>query len=225
MRVPESELLIRLFRAGLARQIRAGEILLYALSDVPGDAIAASARVRLSPDPESRAQARAIVARYRIPVVPAVADALRDRDDTGREASGGQPATSPAVKGRIVASSTTAVAAAVRAAEAAGWPAQVLPEAYGSAQDTAREHATVIRTLKAGGRRRALISGGETTVSVTRPDGRGGRNGEYLLALALTLGSEAGAQRSHEFFAALDNLVITGPTRTNVNDLRIALVG
>jgi hydroxypyruvate reductase len=111
-----------------------------------------------------------------------------------------------------------------------------------------------------------VISGGETTVRVTQPDGRGGRNGEYLLALALALGEESGvhalaadtdgldgtgdnagalltpdslrrasaagqdavgqlaAQRSYDFFAALGDLVITGPTRTNVNDLRIALV-
>jgi hydroxypyruvate reductase len=252
---------------GLARQIRAGEILLYAISDVPCDEIADIGSGPLSPDPGSLVQARAIVARYNIPVVPAVADALLERDDTGREAPGGQPATFPAVKGRIIASSATAVIAAARAAEAAGWPAQVLPEARGSAQDTAREHAAMIRGLRAGGQRRALISGGETTVSVTHPDGRGGRNGEYLLVLALALGSEGGvhalaadtdgidgtgdnagalltpdtlrraiavgqdaigqlgAQRSYAFFATLGDLVTTGPTRTNVNDLRIALIG
>ena len=111
-----------------------------------------------------------------------------------------------------------------------------------------------------------LVSGGETTVSVARDAGRGGRNGEYLLALALELGPEAGihalaadtdgldgtgdnagafltpdtlqraaalgqdaaarlsAQESYAFFAALGDLLITGPTRTNVNDVRIALV-
>jgi glycerate 2-kinase len=112
----------------------------------------------------------------------------------------------------------------------------------------------------------ALISGGETTVTLRPQHGRGGRNTEYLLALALALrdiptwaiacdtdgidGSEdnAGAvigpdtlaraqvlaldaevrlaaHDSHGFFAALGDLVITGPTRTNVNDYRALLVG
>jgi hydroxypyruvate reductase len=130
----------------------------------------------------------------------------------------------------------------------------------------ARDHAALIQDLRRRRQRVALISGGETTVAVTRAAGRGGRNGEYLLALALELGNDAGvhalaadsdgidgtgdnagalltpdsltraaglsqdaagqlaAQSSYEFFAALENLVMTGPTRTNVNDLRIALV-
>ncbi len=112
----------------------------------------------------------------------------------------------------------------------------------------------------------ALISGGETTVTLRPQHGRGGRNTEYLLALALALrdapaaaiacdtdgidGSEnnAGAlivpdslmraraknlsadaflaaHDSHGFFSALGDLVLTGPTRTNVNDYRALLTG
>jgi hydroxypyruvate reductase len=107
-----------------------------------------------------------------------------------------------------------------------------------------------------------LISGGECTVTVRGEGGRGGRCGEFLLALALALdgmpnvhaiaadtdgidGSEdnAGAvispdtlaraaalgldahallerNDSYGFFQALGDLVVTGPTRTNVNDYR-----
>ncbi len=110
-----------------------------------------------------------------------------------------------------------------------------------------------------------LISGGETTVTV-RGGGRGGRNAEFLLGLAVALdrhpgihaiacdtdgidGTEdnAGALLSPDslaraaalgldarerlrdndgygFFAALGDLVVTGPTRTNVNDFRAILV-
>jgi hydroxypyruvate reductase len=110
-----------------------------------------------------------------------------------------------------------------------------------------------------------LLSGGETTVTV-RGGGRGGRNAEFLLALAVALdghpgivaiaadtdgidGSEdnAGAtlapdsvaraaalgmsakQRlaandGYGFFVALGDLVVTGPTRTNVNDFRALLI-
>ena len=111
----------------------------------------------------------------------------------------------------------------------------------------------------------ALISGGECTVTV-RGRGRGGRCGEFLLALALDLagldsvhalaadtdgidGSEdnAGAylapdslaraastglsakrlaanNDSYSFFSVLGDLVVTGPTRTNVNDYRVILI-
>ena len=111
-----------------------------------------------------------------------------------------------------------------------------------------------------------LISGGECTVTVRGPGGRGGRCGEFLLALVLALegvpnvhaiaadtdgidGSEdnAGAliapdtleraagrgldaralldaNDSYGFFSALGDLVVTGPTRTNVNDYRAILV-
>jgi hydroxypyruvate reductase len=110
-----------------------------------------------------------------------------------------------------------------------------------------------------------LLSGGETTVTV-RGQGRGGRNAEFLLALAVALngapgvwalagdsdgidGSEdnAGAvvtpdtlararaagvdaparladNDGYGFFQALGDLVITGPTLTNVNDLRAILI-
>ena len=110
-----------------------------------------------------------------------------------------------------------------------------------------------------------LLSGGETTVTV-RGSGRGGRNAEFLLGLALALGGHArihaiacdtdgidgsednaGAlllpdsvaraaaagidlrarlaeNDAYSVFAALGDLVVTGPTRTNVNDFRAILV-
>ena len=247
---------------GLARRIRAGEILLLAISDVPGDLIATIGSGPLSPDPAALADAREIVARYRIPLAPAVTRALSELQLSDRPA----PPILPSVAARVVANSATAVAAVARAAEAAGWSVLVLPEVTGPAREAARTHAGLIRELLSRQQRIALISGGETTVSVTHPGARGGRNGEYLLALALALGPDGGVhalaadtdgqdgtgdnagaqltpdtlkraadlgldaeghlagQRSYDFFSALGDLVVTGPTRTNVNDLRIALI-
>ena len=137
----------------------------------------------------------------------------------------------------------------------------------GEAREAARFHAAlarqVVRHAQPVARPCALLSGGETTVTV-RGGGRGGRNGEFLLELALELrglpdvyalaadtdgidGSEdnAGAvvgpnifekvgvrealrylenNDSYSFFAATDALFVTGPTHTNVNDLRIILI-
>lgn len=240
----------------LARQIQAHEIVLLAISDVPGDALADIGSGPLSSAPASCAPARAILDRYSI-AVPAIVD---------RVLATFEPPPVTHVTGHVVACSGTAVAAAARAAEAAGWPVRILPEVNGPAREAARDHAAVIRDIRASGRRAVLISGGETTVKVTQGGARGGRNGEYLLALALELGPGEGvhalaadtdgldgtgdnagavltpdtlaraaelgedagarqsAQQSHAFFAALGDLIITGPTRTNVNDLRLALV-
>ena len=252
---------------GLARQTGTTDLWLFAISDVPGDGVATIGSGPVSLNPSSRADARGILARYRISPEPAVARALKDLP-AGEEAAtpGGREGGVSPTQSRIIASSKTAVAATARAAEAAGWKPLVLPEVDGGAQDTAREHATLIRNLRQSRQRVALISGGETRVRVVRADGRGGRNGEYLLALALALGQNQGiyalaadtdgidgtgdnagallspdtlsraaragqdpvaqlaGQRSYPFFAALGDLLMTGPTGTNVNDLRIALV-
>jgi hydroxypyruvate reductase len=111
-----------------------------------------------------------------------------------------------------------------------------------------------------------LLSGGETSVTIrnqTSGHGRGGRNCEFLLSLAIELagmpntyalaadsdgidGSEdaAGAiltpesvpfglkqartylerHDSYSYFERLGMLIKTGPTHTNVNDLRMVLL-
>lgn len=167
---------------------------------------------------------------------------------------------------RILATSDDALqAAALRALELDVTP-HLLGDLAGDARELAAEHAQLAIDIAAG---RGpvpppcvILSGGETTIPVTG-DGRGGRNGEYGLALALALdghegisaivcdtdgidgtGDNAGcrvtpdtlarfsgdarAQQanndSYAFFAALDDLVVTGPTRTNVNDFRAILV-
>ena len=167
---------------------------------------------------------------------------------------------------RILATSDDALqAAALRALELDVTP-HLLGDLAGDARELAAEHAQLAMDIAAGrgpvSPPCVILSGGETTVRVTG-SGRGGRNGEYGLALALALdghegisaiacdtdgidgtGDNAGCriapdtlQRfpgdaralqanndSYAFFAALDDLVMTGPTRTNVNDFRAILV-
>jgi hydroxypyruvate reductase len=139
----------------------------------------------------------------------------------------------------------------------------------GEAAEVARVMAGIAQQCAAHGQPAGapcvLLSGGETTVTV-RGHGRGGRNAEFLLALAVALrgqanihalacdtdgidGTEdnAGATLAPDslargqalglnardrladndgygFFSALGDLVVTGPTRTNVNDFRAILI-
>jgi hydroxypyruvate reductase len=166
-----------------------------------------------------------------------------------------------------VASANEALAAATEEARVAGYsPLMLGDDIEGESREVARAHAALALDHAAQGRKTALLSGGETTVTLTG-SGRGGPNAEYALALCLALdgapsiaalacdtdgidGSEdnAGAvvasdslarciragidakarltnNDAYGAFAAIGDLVITGPTYTNVNDFRAILVG
>ena len=90
---------------------------------------------------------------------------------------------------RVVARPADAIAAAVKAATEAGYePIDLGPDLEGEARDVAIAQAKRAIELKAAGRRAALISGGELTVTIAG-SGRGGPNQEFALALAIALAS------------------------------------
>ncbi len=86
---------------------------------------------------------------------------------------------------RIVARPADALRAAQAEADQAGYESIMLGDRLqGEAREVAAEHARLARDLAAQGRRAAIISGGELTVTL-RGQGNGGPNQEYALALAL----------------------------------------
>ncbi|MHB2165480.1 glycerate kinase type-2 family protein [Alsobacter sp. R-9] len=243
-------------------------VLTLAVSDVPGDDPSTIASGPTVPDPTTTDQARAIVARYGIALPPA-ARALLD-DPANETPKPGDPAFAHA-EFRIVARPRDSLDAAVAAARAAGYETIDLgADLEGEARDVAARHAAMARDHAAAGRRVAILSGGELTVTI-RGHGRGGPNQEYALALALALdgatgiagiagdtdGTDGGGgdpddpagaivdettlaraqaagldpaarladNDSTGFFEPLGDLLVPGPTRTNVNDLRVVLVG
>jgi glycerate 2-kinase len=244
----------------LALAAHPAEVVTLMVSDVPGDEPAVIGSGPTMPDPSTYADARAVLAKYRIDPPPTVAATLAgERDETPKP---GDPRLARATA-IMIATPRQALAAAADAAQQAGYRPVVLGDALqGEAREVGAAHAKL--ALEQSGRV-ALISGGETTVTV-RGKGRGGRNAEYLLGVVLALngapgihalacdtdgidGSEenAGAlcmpdslararargldaagrladNDAYGFFAALDDLVVTGPTRTNVNDFRVILI-
>ena len=244
-------------------------VLALLVSDVTGDDPSVIASGPAAPDGSRYADAVAVLDRYRIDhgAARAVleAGARGEREETP---AAGDPRLVH-VQNVVVASAQTALEAAAAALARSGWNAHVLSDSMtGEARTVAGVHAALVRQILAHRqpfeRPCALLSGGETTVTVVGK-GRGGRNGEFALALALELpddapvwwlaadtdgidGSEdnAGAllgpeQRarldraaardalrrndSYDALRAIGALVVTGPTRTNVNDLRMILVG
>jgi hydroxypyruvate reductase len=158
------------------------------ISDVPGDDPATVASGPTVPDPTTRRDALGILANYSIDVPDAVGRRLEDpQSETPKP---GDPGFAR-VENRIIATAGDALNAAAHAAELAGIRPVVLGAAIqGEARDVAREHARLAtKCVRRGDPLRppcVLLSGGETTVTVAG-GGRGGRNSEYLLALALEL--------------------------------------
>lgn len=234
------------------------------ISDVPGDDPSFVASGPTVADHTSLEMAREIIAQYGIAVPGNVAAALADPVNET------PPSDSLGLAGgevRVIALASDALAAARRFAEGQGYKVTDLGDhLQAEAKHLGAGHAALARRLAGDGQARVIVSGGETTVRVTNPDGRGGRNLEYLLGLALALdgapriyaiacdtdgidGTEnnAGAivtpctlerarklgldarqmlcsNLAYNFFDALGDLIVTGPTRTNVNDLRAILI-
>ncbi len=238
-----------------------------AISDVPGDDPATIASGPTVADPTTFADARAVLEKYAIAPPPAVAASLAAAADETPKLGDARLARS---RFAVVATPQGALEAAAAVARDAGCRPLILSDAVeGESRDVAGVHAAIARQVALRGQPAAapcvLLSGGETTVRVAGA-GRGGRNAEFLLALAVALDGLAGVHAiacdtdgidgsednagalvapdtlcraaaagvdarahlarndSYGFFAAVGDLVVTGPTLTNVNDFRAVLV-
>jgi glycerate 2-kinase len=173
----------------LALACAQARLLTLAISDVPGDDPSAIGSGPTVPDPTTLADARAIVARHGILLPDSATHVLSDpAQETPKPGH-------PAFEGNeyhILSRPRDAIAAAAEAVRQAGYEPIVLgADLEGEARTVAAAHALLALELKAAGRRAALISGGEFTVTITGK-GRGGPNQEYALALALALGGAPG---------------------------------
>ncbi|WP_407157989.1 glycerate kinase [Bradyrhizobium sp. STM 3557] len=251
----------------LARAGQKAEIVTLAISDVPHDDPSAIASGPTVPDPTTLADARAIIAKYRLEVDPAIARAL---EDPNNESCKPGDAAFARASYEMIARPRASLDAAVARAKAAGYEVVDLgADLEGEAREVASDHAGLALQARAKGQRVAILSGGELTVTV-RGNGRGGPNQEYALALADLLkdttdvaalagdtdGADGGAGSASDpagalidaatfasmrakgldpraylanndataFFAATGDLLQTGPTLTNVNDVRVILV-
>ncbi|MFV0491071.1 MAG: glycerate kinase [Pseudorhodobacter sp.] len=156
------------------------------VSDVPGDDPAQVASGPTVPDTKDRAEARALVQGWRIALPPRLADWLAAEEGAAPDPADRVFATQEV---RVIASAGISLEAAAARAKEAGISAVILSDAIeGEARDVARVHAALAREVALRNRpfQRpvVILSGGETTVTL-RGKGRGGRNSEFLLSLAL----------------------------------------
>ena len=163
------------------------------ISDVPGDEPANIASGPTVGDPTSCRDALAIIDRYGIDLPPAAREILAS--GRGETVKPDDPRLA-GVETRLVATPRLALEAAAAVATGAGFDAHILGDAIeGEARDVGKVMAAIAGEVARYRRPFAppciLLSGGETTVTV-RGDGRGGRNVEFLLSLAVALGGLPG---------------------------------
>lgn len=250
----------------LAARAAPAAVTALVVSDVVGDDPADVASGPTVPDPTGDADALAVLERAGV-----AAPGARARLRAGAHAPA-PPASDAAwarVRTVVVASARRSLLAAAARLRRAGWPTTLLaPDLTGEAREAGGFLAAVALGCRDGVGPAtapcAFVSGGETTVTV-RGDGRGGRNSETALALALALpigapvwalcadsdgvdgtGPHAGAivdpdlwrrvdrawargalerNDSASVFERAGGLFVPGPTGTNVNDVRVVLVG
>ncbi len=173
----------------LAAAAHPARVVSLIVSDVPGDEPAQVASGPTVPDAVGRAEAMAHVEAYRIALPPRIAAHLADSAEDAPLP--GDPRLR-ANEVYVIASARLSLEAAARAAEEAGIPAAILSDAVeGEAKEVAKVHGSIAAEVRRRDRPFAapvvLLSGGETTVTIAGPGGRGGRNTEFLLSLARVL--------------------------------------
>ncbi|MFL5332373.1 MAG: glycerate kinase [Geminicoccaceae bacterium] len=158
------------------------------ISDVPGDDPAVIASGPTVPDPTTAADARAILARYGIELPPGMRRHLNS--PAAETPKPGDPRLARA-EVRLVAAPQLSLEAAARLAREGGVAPLLLGDALeGEAREVGKVMAGIADSVASHGcpavAPAVLLSGGETTVTV-RGEGKGGRNVEFLLGLAVAL--------------------------------------
>lgn len=170
----------------LAAACHPAKVVTLVVSDVPGDDPAQVASGPTVPDATDRTQARALVKTWGIALPERIAVWLAG--DEGLPPAPGDPVFA-GHEVHVIASAHLSLEAAAQRAEALGVPAVILSDCIeGEARDVGRVHAAIAREVASRNRPFprpvAILSGGETTVTI-RGRGKGGRNTEFLLSLAL----------------------------------------
>lgn len=250
----------------LALAARPARVVSLLISDVPGDDPSEIASGPTVADPSDIETVREIISRYALDLPENVRKVLEKGEETPKAGDIDEDI-------RLIAAPSLALQAAADEAVKLGLTPLILGD---SLEGRSKDVGAVMAGIALSASRKGLpvkgpavlLSGGETTVTIGKgPAGKGGRNTEFLLSLALTLKGadeiwaiagdsdgidgvedaagavvtpdtlarmrEAGvdprqslvSHDSYTAFKAAGDLVVTGPTLTNVNDIRAILIG
>ncbi|KIV63199.1 MULTISPECIES: glycerate kinase [Agrobacterium] len=249
----------------LALAAKPARVVSLLISDVPGDDPSEIASGPTVADPSDIETVREIISRYALDLPENVRKVLEKGEETPKAGDIEEDI-------RLIAAPSLALQAAADEAVKLGLTPLILGD---SLEGESRDVGAVMAGIAISARRKGLplkgpavlLSGGETTVTIGKgPAGKGGRNTEFLLSLALTLKGADGiwaiagdsdgidgvedaagavvtpdtlarmraagvdprqslvSHDSYTAFRAAGDLVVTGPTLTNVNDIRAILI-
>jgi hydroxypyruvate reductase len=168
----------------LARLAYPARLVTIGISDVPGDDPAVIGSGPTVPDPTTLADARAVVARFKLDLPAAAVAALNDPNN---ESPKPQDPVFDSSEYRLAVRPADVFDTIRKQVEATGYECIVLGDRLeGEAREVAAAQGRLARELAAQGRRAVILSGGELTVTI-RGQGRGGPNQEFALALAIEL--------------------------------------
>ena len=250
----------------LALAAKPARVVSLLISDVPGDDPSEIASGPTVADPSDIETVWEIISRYALDLPENVRKVLEKGEETPKAGDIEEDI-------RLIAAPSLALQAAAGEAVKLGLTPLILGD---SLEGESRDVGAVMAGIAISARRKGLplkgpavlLSGGETTVTIGKgPAGKGGRNTEFLLSLALTLKGADGiwaiagdsdgidgvedaagavvtpdtlarmraagvdprqslvSHDSYTAFRAAGDLVVTGPTLTNVNDIRAILIG
>lgn len=251
----------------LARELAPATTVGLVFSDVVGNRLDVIASGPISPDETTYGDAVAVLDRHSLDPPESIDEVLEEGSAGERpETPGTEDSAFDTVQTFILADNRTALEASAAKLAGAGYrPVILSAEVTGEANDVGQVHGAIARECAERASPFeppvALLSGGETTVTVSG-DGTGGPNQEFALATALELlgtdaivgavdtdgidgptdaagalldGESLGEPRKagsaldtndvFPYLAECEGLIRTGQTGTNVNDLRIILVG
>ncbi|NTA11912.1 glycerate kinase type-2 family protein [Agrobacterium tumefaciens] len=250
----------------LALAAKPARVVSLLISDVPGDDPSEIASGPTVADPSDINNVREIVSRYELDLPENVRKVLEKGEETPKAGDIEEDI-------RLIATPSLALQAAADEAVKLGLTPLILGDSLeGESKDVGAVMAGIALSASRNGLPvkgpAVLLSGGETTVTIGKGlAGKGGRNTEFLLSLALTLKGAGGiwaiagdsdgidgvedaagalvtpdtlarmrnagvdprqslvGHDSYTAFKAVGDLVVTGPTLTNVNDIRAILIG
>ncbi|TWG99713.1 glycerate 2-kinase [Mesorhizobium sp. J18] len=189
----------------LAAAAHPARVVTLVVSDIPGDDPALVSSGPTVPNAASREDALRIVKTYGLDLPPA---AMRHLESPEADAPYPDDQRFAGNKVHVIASAAVSLEAAAAEARRQGIEAVILSDAIeGEAREVGSVHAAIAREIARKNRPFAkpvvMLSGGETTVTIRKKGGRGGRNTEFLLALALGIDGIAGI---HAFAADTDGI-------------------
>lgn len=250
----------------LALAAKPARVVSLLISDVPGDDPSEIASGPTVADPSDINNVLEIVSRYALDLPENVRKVLEKGEETPKAGDIEEDI-------RLIATPSLALQAAADEAVKLGLTPLILGD---SLEGESKDVGAVMAGIALSASRKGLpvkgpavvLSGGETTVTIGKGlAGKGGRNTEFLLSLALTLKGAGGiwaiagdsdgidgvedaagalvtpdtlarmrnagadprqslvGHDSYTAFKAVGDLVVTGPTLTNVNDIRAILIG